>query len=192
VAQMTAYPWPGNVRELENFVRRLVVLEDPHRGTPELVAARIERSGASRELAAPPRVARRCCSLRTAFGGTLNDPLISKPSRGAARGVEPGAHRRPRACSVEPHRGRSHPEVSYKTLLTKLTECGIVPRSPRLPADGRSVRVAACAGLHQTFRDHPPSQQCMCPLLEYHSLVRSAGRANWYPTQSSLAALAPS
>ena len=136
VAQMTAYPWPGNVRELENFVRRLVVLEDPHRAHRELVA-RIERSGASRELAAPaPSRPADAASLRTAFGGALNDQFDLKAiARRAAREVE-------RTALIEVlERVRWNRtvaarilKVSYKTLLTKLTECGIVPPKSSPPS----------------------------------------------------------
>ena len=134
VAQMTAYPWPGNVRELENFVRRLVVLEDPHRAHRELVA-RIERSGARRELAAPAP-SRRPMLLPSArrSGAHSTTNSISKPSRGAppARSSEGSPHSR--ACSVEPYRGRSHPENLLQDAPHQVDRVGIVPPKSSPPS----------------------------------------------------------
>jgi transcriptional regulator with GAF, ATPase, and Fis domain len=132
-ARMAEYPWPGNVRELENFVRRLVVLGDSERAHRELLA-RIERHGAGRESPAP--VASQTpdpVPLRAALAGTLSDHFDLKAiARRAAREAE----RKALTEVLERVRwNRSAAarilKVSYKTLLTKLTECGIVP--PKTP-----------------------------------------------------------
>jgi two-component system response regulator AtoC len=134
VALMEAYSWPGNVRELENFVRRLVVLGNHGRAREELAnrveAARrrgLEDAPASQESIPLP-------SVPVALGTAGLD--LKQIARRAAREAERKALlevlegvRWNRAAAARILK------VSYKTLLSKLTECGIVPGRPKATGD---------------------------------------------------------
>jgi two-component system, NtrC family, response regulator AtoC len=131
-ALMGEYHWPGNVRELENLVRRLVVVGDSERARQELasrIAAARQRgrleAPASREGTVPP-------FLRPAASTPAGESLDLKAiARRAAREAERKAllevlevvrWNRTAAARIL--------KVSYKTLLSKLTECGISPSQP--------------------------------------------------------------
>jgi two-component system response regulator AtoC len=131
-ALMGEYHWPGNVRELENFVRRLVVVGDVERAREELasrIAAARQRglldAPASREGTGPPL-------FRPAASAPVEESLDLKAiARRAAREAERTALlealervRWNRAAAARILK------VSYKTLLSKLTECGISPGKP--------------------------------------------------------------
>jgi two-component system, NtrC family, response regulator AtoC len=136
VALMTTYSWPGNVRELENFIRRLVVLGDSQRAHRDLLD-RIKASSAGH--AVPPAIPGRNSGLapESIASGT---PLVAAfdlkaIARCAAREAEHAAlievlervrWNRMAAARIL--------KVSYKTLLSKLTECGIVDPKMRPPA----------------------------------------------------------
>jgi two-component system response regulator AtoC len=133
-ALMTEYAWPGNVRELENFVRRLVVLGEPVRAREELEArVRLARNGSA--VAAPGGRAAPDTAGRAAPPGpdpprAAADALDLKAiARRAAREAEKKALlevlERVRWNRAEAARVL---KVSYKTLLSKLAECGIAPR----------------------------------------------------------------
>ena len=131
VALMGEYRWPGNVRELENFVRRLVVVGDVDRARGELASriAAVHQQGldapASGEGTVLPYLRP---AASTSAGGALDLKTIA---RHAAREAE-----RKALLEVLEHvhwnraaAGRIL-KVSYKTLLSKLTECGISPGKP--------------------------------------------------------------
>ena len=126
VSLMEAYHWPGNVRELENFVRRLVVLGNAEAARADL-AGRVDAArrrgldgdgqGVLREsfpvLPAPVPV--------TPAGLDLKD-IARRAAREAERKallevLEMVRWNRAAAARIL--------KVSYKTLLNKLTECGI-------------------------------------------------------------------
>jgi transcriptional regulator with GAF, ATPase, and Fis domain len=133
VVLMGEYHWPGNVRELENFVLRLVVVGDCERARKELASrtATARQRGlldapASREGTGPP-------FLGPAESAPAEESLDLKAiARRAARGAERKAIlevlervRWNRAAAARILK------VSYKTLLSKLTECGITRGTPR-------------------------------------------------------------
>ena len=135
---MTEYAWPGNVRELENFVRRLVVLGEPRRAHDDLVtrvrASRNGRPGPAPGDHVPPDTAGRAAPPGPDPPRAAADALDLKAiARRAAREAEKKALlevlERVRWNRAEAARIL---KVSYKTLLSKLTECGIAPRRERV------------------------------------------------------------
>ena len=136
---MVTYPWPGNVRELENFLRRLVVLGDPQRAHRDLVDLldRIKALGTDHPAAlvtreANPGLTPRVEAIDAALAGVFDLKVIA---RRAAREAE----RRALAEVLERVRWNRTVaarilKVSYKTLLSKLTECGLTP--PKVPPPG--------------------------------------------------------
>jgi len=106
MARLMEYTWSGNVRELENVIRRLVVLTDGE----QMVEALVDR----RRIAhpEPPR------------------PMVAEGLREIARRGAREAERKALAEVLERvHWNRAEAsrilKVSYKTLLNKITECGL-------------------------------------------------------------------
>jgi two-component system response regulator AtoC len=124
------YSWPGNVRELENVVRRLVVLGPGGKVTKEILGRRQPR-----EPNAP------VLPQRESAGSSPRESLgLREIARRAALEAERKAIRevldelqwnRTEAARVL--------KVSYKTLLTKMTECGFTSKRRRSsdPTDDR-------------------------------------------------------
>jgi transcriptional regulator with GAF, ATPase, and Fis domain len=128
-ALMVQYDWPGNVRELENCIRRLVVLGNPERARDEL-AARLETSHrrAVRTGVIPDVIAPRPAVVSA--GGLDLKQIARQAARAAERKallevLEGVRWNRAAAARIL--------KVSYKTLLSKLTECGISPGQSRSP-----------------------------------------------------------
>jgi two-component system response regulator AtoC len=149
--RLTQYSWPGNVRELENSIRRLVVI-----GSDRYLLETLVRDGASGRQAAsaPPRPAHGGPEkTRHPDGAAANGALenghhhhghpqngthhppgfpaelgLKDIARRAARDAERAALlevlERVRWNRTEAARVL---KVSYKTLLSKLAECGIPP-----------------------------------------------------------------
>jgi transcriptional regulator with GAF, ATPase, and Fis domain len=125
-ALMGEYHWPGNVRELENCVQRLVVLGNPERAREELASrvAAARRWGLLEGLASQESAPLPPTPVAAEPAG-LN---LKEIARCAARKAERKAilevldtvsWNRAAAARIL--------KVSYKTLLKKLTECGIRP-----------------------------------------------------------------
>jgi two-component system response regulator AtoC len=126
VALMEEYHWPGNVRELENCVQRLVALGNPERAREELASrvAAARQRGLLEGLASQESVPLPPTPVAAEPAG-LN---LKEIARCAARKAERKAilevldtvyWNRAAAARIL--------KVSYKTLLKKLTECGIRP-----------------------------------------------------------------
>jgi two-component system, NtrC family, response regulator AtoC len=120
VALLADYPWPGNVRELENFVRRFVVLGDAERSHAEL--------GASIRAASltAPAVAHSVAAPTSDVVQSLRQ-IARRAARDAERKALQEVLDRVRWNRVEAARVL---QVSYKTILNKIAECGLGPKAP--------------------------------------------------------------
>ena len=115
----TAYAWPGNVRELENTVRRLVVLGNVQQIQEEILA------GVKTSRAQQPG--------RTPETGALPPSVSDEPARGLREIARRAAREAERKAIQEVlDRVRWNRtdaarllKISYKTLLSKITECGL-------------------------------------------------------------------
>jgi two-component system response regulator AtoC len=133
------YPWPGNVRELENLVRRMVVLGDPRCIVGELTApamSSIEASGLPPPVVASPGVSSITASAALERLGilTLQDQ-DELPLKEVAHRAQVAAEREAighilRRCAWNKRRAAQRLHISYKALLYKIKECGIV--DPRI------------------------------------------------------------
>jgi two-component system response regulator AtoC len=112
--RLIEYPWPGNVRELENIVRRIVVLNDGEQSFEAL-----------------------CARRRVNHAAAPSAPITTESLRDIARRGAREAERRALAEVLErvkwnrAEASRSL-KVSYKTLLSKIAECGLTPPNSRL------------------------------------------------------------
>jgi two-component system response regulator AtoC len=105
------HDWPGNVRELENMVRRLVVLEDDRLVLEEL-GVRGKPQAVENEVLAEPEG-------------------LKEISRRAAMVAERQAiEQMLRVTGWNKRRAAQRLKISYKALLYKVKECGIL--DPRL------------------------------------------------------------
>ncbi len=110
------YAWPGNVRELENMVKRIVVLSSEDAIADEILGAR-------RPTEPPAAAAERALRESEDAGAPLS---LREVGRRAARDAEREALRR---VLYQTNWNRKKAarvlEVSYKTLLQKIKECGL-------------------------------------------------------------------
>jgi two-component system, NtrC family, response regulator AtoC len=146
MALICEYHWPGNVRELENFVRRLVVLGDTRRAIDEL-RARVQAPRPATTLLRATRLALNAESVDLpVVGERAVDPYaVQAPAAGEIEGFDLKAIARRAARDAERqalievlehvrwNRAAAARvlKVSYKTLLTKIIECGIESRRVR-------------------------------------------------------------
>ncbi|HEX8031111.1 MAG TPA: sigma-54 dependent transcriptional regulator [Vicinamibacterales bacterium] len=150
---LLAYDWPGNIRELENMMKRLVVLQDETLIFAELGRVRTARANAeseqreeramqpapatmpmSRPVSAPPPPAPAFAAPppppapaeSPAFPIGADGVNLQELARHAAMGAEKEAIQH----ALERFRWNrrktaEYLQVSYKTLLNKMKECGI-------------------------------------------------------------------
>ena len=114
LTRLMEHAWSGNVRELENVIRRMVVLTDGEQAFETLVA----RGRNGHAAAARPA------------------PLVTESLRDIARRGARDAERKALEAVLERvHWNRAEAsrllKVSYKTLLNKISECGLTPPSRR-------------------------------------------------------------
>ncbi len=111
------YPWPGNVRELENMLKRIVVLQSEDSIAEEIFGARASLL---------PNVAAEEDGPEPELDPTQDGVSLREIGKRAARVAERRALRqvlyqtnwnRKKAAKIL--------EVSYKTLLQKIKECGL-------------------------------------------------------------------
>jgi two-component system response regulator AtoC len=114
LTRLMEHSWSGNVRELENVIRRMVVLTEGEQAFEALVArGRNGHAAASRPA-----------------------PLVTESLREIARRGAREAERKALEEVLERvHWNRAEAsrllKVSYKTLLNKISECGLTPPSRR-------------------------------------------------------------
>jgi two-component system response regulator AtoC len=110
------YPWPGNVRELENMVKRIVVLQSEDTIADEIFSS--PRPTESPEVAVERIVAE--------VHEDLGQISLREIGKRAAREAEREALRRVLyQTNWNRKKAAKILEVSYKTLLQKIKECGL-------------------------------------------------------------------
>jgi two-component system response regulator AtoC len=130
MALFQKYQWPGNVRELENLVRRMVVLNDPR--------------CIVREISVQPTAQATGITSVHAVSATLSavEALehlgVLKPGDLEHLGLKEVAHRAQvaaereaightlRKCAWNKRKAALRLRISYKALLYKIKECGII------------------------------------------------------------------
>ena len=110
------YAWPGNVRELENMVKRIVVLQSEDTIADEVFSA--PRSTESPEVA----LERIVDEVDTGSGSV---PLREIGKRAARQAEREALRRVLYQTNWNRKKAAKILEVSYKTLLQKIKECGL-------------------------------------------------------------------
>jgi two-component system response regulator AtoC len=121
----TEYPWPGNVRELENLVKRLVVLGNVGKIQEELLSGLRNNDGNGSKGAGADENPNPPAQLDFSVG--LRE-LGRRAARAAERRVIEEVLEQVRWNRSEAARVL---KISYKTLLTRITECGLGPKKRR-------------------------------------------------------------
>jgi two-component system response regulator AtoC len=129
--RLSEHPWSGNVRELQNVIRRMVVLPDGERDFAIQVRAEYPSP-------TPPQ-----------FFAPVTESLREIGRRGA-RAAERQALSEvlERVCWNRAEASRIL-KVSYKTLLNKIAECGLMPplrSGPERPAPPAGARPRCATG----------------------------------------------
>jgi two-component system response regulator AtoC len=120
---LVEYGWPGNIRELENVIRRLVVLGSAQSAQTEILG---------RLRAAEPAKPGLPSDREAAASEPREDPILTL--REVARRAAREAERKALAEVLERvHWNRAAAarllKVSYKTILSKIAECGLDPKT---------------------------------------------------------------
>jgi two-component system response regulator AtoC len=108
---LVAHPWPGNIRELENFIKRMIVLQDL--SLPRTLAAAPVRAAATSEEAADPFAATRGLSLKD-----ISRRAVQEAERQAIRkALEQCRWNRVKTAKML--------KISYRALLYKIKDMGL-------------------------------------------------------------------
>ncbi len=117
--QLERHPFPGNVRELENMMKRIVVLGSERAVRDELQAGGERRSEHSRKLLE---------GLITELEETAGElPLREVGQRAALEAEREAIERVLFSTNWNRKQAARVLNVSYKTLLQKIRECGLEP-----------------------------------------------------------------
>jgi two-component system response regulator AtoC len=124
MAHFLSYDWPGNVRELENLVKRLVILDDER-----FIFSEFKSKNVIPESVVPPPPLSRSVEDLDLTKGPINLKEI-------ARKAATEAERRMIAAVLQQtswnrRKAAKLLDVSYKTLLYKIRECGLERHSDR-------------------------------------------------------------
>jgi two-component system response regulator AtoC len=118
-----AHAWPGNVRELENMIKRIVVLGSEETILTEIQSAVRPESPGPEAPAAEPEERTAQTEPEAAPEGKIS---LKEIGRRAAREAEREALRRVLyQTNWNRKKAAKILEVSYKTLLQKIKECGL-------------------------------------------------------------------
>jgi DNA-binding NtrC family response regulator len=120
VDELRAYPWPGNVRELQNCIERAVILSDADAILPRHLNLSFRPSAAGRADAATAPAASPWDQLD--LSGSMNEALRRVTGEVERRKVEQAL----KEAGGNKHRAAEMLQVSYKALLQKQKEHGIV------------------------------------------------------------------
>jgi len=110
MTKLVDHPWPGNVRELENIVRRITVLADVDQAAEQLFRHAASDSRGAHHRTAPAAEGLRDIARRGAR---------EAERKALAEVLERADWNRAEAARIL--------KVSYKTLLNKISECGLTP-----------------------------------------------------------------
>jgi two-component system, NtrC family, response regulator AtoC len=117
-----SYAWPGNVRELENLIRRFVVLGDAGHIRTELESRlRVAPSDSEAPAAAPAPLPTGPSDI--GLKAITRRAVIEAECRALREVLERVRWNRTEAARIL--------KVSYKTLLNKMTACGLSSPRPR-------------------------------------------------------------
>jgi len=121
----TEYPWPGNVRELENIILRLVVL----RNVPQIYEEIITRLKCLSPKQSGPK------DPTETFQPPTNPEILPGLREVVRRAAQEAERKAIREVLDRVHWNRSEAarllKVSYKTLLSKINDCGLASKHTR-------------------------------------------------------------
>jgi two-component system response regulator AtoC len=126
------YDWPGNVRELENMIKRIVILQDEQAVLDEIARSVAQASASASQLDSP--VSRTTASATAGSRTESDNPALAAAHLTRLADVAKAAALDAERRLIEEtlnrtrwnrKRAAKQLEVSYKTLLNRIRECGI-------------------------------------------------------------------